>query len=202
MKRKNIIIAGCLILAVTVCSAQSKLFKNLSLGLNGGYTNYQTFTPEIFVQKNLTLFNRQFEPKVGINYRSVESSFQGVGHLATNSIGLFGEATIFPFHKYFFAGVRWELITLNRFTANAMKELNSNLSSIIFGGTNFYGTVGIDIPVFGKAGFRVYGMPGFKNYTVSDGRFSSGSYVFDGTIRESHTEFVYQLNAAIVIHLK
>ncbi|MDR2010346.1 MAG: hypothetical protein LBQ22_07680, partial [Bacteroidales bacterium] len=147
-------------------------------------------------------FNRPFEPKVGINFRNVESSFQGVGHLETNSIGLFGEATVFPFRKYFFAGVRWELITLNWLTSNAMKELNSNLSSITFSGTNLYGTVGIDIPVFNKIGFRLYGMPGIKNYTVSDGSFSSGSYVSDGTVQESHTEFVYQINAAVVIHLK
>jgi hypothetical protein len=55
MKRKSIIITGYLILAVTVCSAQSKLFKNLPFGISGGYTDCRTFTPEIFVQKNLTL---------------------------------------------------------------------------------------------------------------------------------------------------
>jgi hypothetical protein len=30
----------------------------------------------------------------------------------------------------------------------------------------------------------------------------SGDYVSNGTAQESHTEFVYQLNAAIVIRLK
>jgi hypothetical protein len=172
------------------------------MGISGGYTNYQTFTPEIFVQKNLTLFRLPFEPKVGINFRSVESGFLGVEHLETTSIGLFGEATVFPFRKYFFAGVRWELITLNRFTSNAMKELDLNLSSIIFSGTNIYGTVGIDIPVFNEVGLRLYAMPGIKTYMVSDGKFASGSYVVDGTVQENHADFVYQINAAIVIRLK
>jgi hypothetical protein len=199
---KRIIITGCLILLTTVCSSQSKIFTDLSFGISGGYTNYRTFTPEIFVQKNLTLFNRPFEPKIGINYRSVESSFQEIDNLETKSAGLFAEITIFPFHRYLFAGIRWDAITLNWLTDEALKKLDPDLSFIMFNGTNLYGIAGVDIPVSDKVGFRLYGMSGIKNYTVSDGTFSSGNYVSDGIARESHTDFVYQLNVGIVIRLK
>jgi hypothetical protein len=197
---KKIIIMAGLILSATVSPAQTKTVGNLSLGISGGYTNYQTFTPEVFVQKRFNLFQRPFEPKVGINYRSFETDFKGINQLDTKSIGLFAEAAIFPFHKYLFTGIRWELITLNWFTGEALNKLNSNMTSNVFSGTNLYGIVGIDLPVFKHIGFRLYGMPGIQQYKVSDGAFSSGDYVFEGTIQESHTKFVFQLNAGIVIH--
>jgi hypothetical protein len=199
---KRIIIIACLVLPAIVSPAQMKLFENISLGISGGYTNYQTFTPEIFVQKNASLFQRPFEPKVGITYRDVETTFKEINRLKTNSIGLFAEAAIFPFHKYFFTGIRWELITLNWFTDEAQNESNSNLASTVFSGTNLYGIAGIDIPLFKNIGLRLYGMSGIQQYKVSDGSFSFGSYVHDGTIQENHTEFVYQLNAGIILHLK
>jgi hypothetical protein len=199
---KKIIIIACLILPVAISSAQTKADGNLSLGISSGYTNYRTFTPEIFVQRNLSLFRYIFEPKVGITYRTFNSGFQGINQLETASIGLFAEVVVFPFRKYFFTGIRWELITLNWFTNEALNKLNSNTISNVFSGTNLYGIVGIDLPVFKQIGFRLYGMTGIQQYKVSDGVFSSSNYVFNGTIQENHTEFVFQLNAGIVIHLR
>jgi hypothetical protein len=181
--------------------AQTKKFEDFSIGASGGYTNYETFTPEVFGQIRTALFQCPFEPKAGISYRTFDAEFRGVDQLETKSIGLFAEATIFPFQKYFFTGVRWDLITFNWFTNSSLKKLDSDLSSIIFSGTSFYGIAGIDIPVFKKIRFRLYGMPEFQEYKVSDGNFSSGNYVSDGTIQESYTKFVYQVNLGLVIRL-
>jgi hypothetical protein len=198
--RKFFVIGYFVLLAIG--SAEAKVFENLSLGISGGYTNYRTLTPEFFVQKNLILFKRPFEPKVGINFRTFDRTSKEDDRMGTNSIGLFAEATIFPFHNYFFAGIRWELVTINWFAKDALQKSESTMFSSVFSGTNFYGIVGVDIPISKRVGFRLYGMSGIQQYKLSDGVFSSGNYAVNGPIQESHVKFVYQLNGGIVVHLK
>jgi hypothetical protein len=138
--------------------------------------------------------------KIGADYHSFDASFQGLNDLETQSVGLFADALIFPFHKYLFTGIRWDMITLNWLTGNAQKKLDTGPT--VFSGTSFYGIAGIDIPVLKTVSFRLYGMPGVQQYKVSDGNFSSGSYVSNGTIQENQTKFVWQVNASIVFRLK
>jgi hypothetical protein len=201
MKAK-IILTSCLVLLCMFSMAQTKAFEHFSIGVGGGYTNYQTFSPEIAIHTNFTAFQRPFELKAGVDYRSFDASFQTLNDLETKSVGFFVDASLFPFHKYFYAGVRWNLIDFNWLTDSALKKLESNLSSNAFSGTSFYGIAGIDIPVTQNISFRLQGMPGVQQYKISDGNFSSGSYVLDGTIQEDQVKFVWQVNAGIVIRLK
>jgi hypothetical protein len=147
----------------------------------------------------MTLFQRPFEPKVGVNFRTFDGSFKGNDRLTTNSIGLFAEATILPFHNYFFAGVRWELITINWVAKDVRPQSASTVSSGAYSGTNFYGIVGVDIPISKHVGFRLYGMPGIQQYRSSADTFSFGDY---NVTQENHVKFVYQFNVGIVVHLK
>jgi hypothetical protein len=199
---KKMFITLCLLPVCTIGIAQTKMFESISLGLSGGYTNDKTISSEIALQTGSILFQRPVEWRFGIDYRKFNTNFQKTDGLETKSVGLFADAVIFPFQKYFFTGIRWDLITLNWFTDNALEKLGSGMSSGIFSGTNFYGIVGIDIPVFKRINFRLSGMPGVQQYKVSDGNFSSGSYVSNGTVQENHTRFVYQLNATMIIRIK
>lgn len=199
---KKIILTSYMALLCMFCMAQTKAFEKISIGVGGGYTNYQTFSPEIAVHTNFTASQRPFELKIGADYHSFDARFHGLNDLETKSVGLFIDAIVFPFHQYFFTGIRWDLITLNWFTDDALKKLETNQSSNVFSGTSFYGVAGIDIPVFKKVSFRLYGMPGIQQYKASDGGFSSGSYVDNGTIQEEQIKFVWQVNVGIVVQLK
>jgi hypothetical protein len=198
---KKVIVFSCLVLVCTFCTAQNKSFRGISFGLGGGYTNFQTITQEGFVQLNFNIAQRPFEPKIGVSHHVFESSLGEIDHLESESVGLFLEATIFPFHKYFFAGFRADVITFNWLTNGALNRLNIGSSSDVFSGMNFYGIAGLDIPLFSRVNLRIYGMPGIQQYKISDGTFSSGNYVFDGTTQEESVGFVYQVNLGLVIRL-
>jgi len=182
--------------------AQTENKKGLSLGLGVGYTNYQTIAPEGFVQWNTNIAGRAFEPKAGISYQAFDAEYNGIEGLKSGGVGLFAEAVIFPFYKYFYCGVRWDFITINKLSDSALKKMGSSYSSNTFSGTDFYGIAGIDISVFKWLNFRLYGMPGVQQYKISDGTLSSGDYVTDGTVQEEHLNFVYRVNIGLVVRLK
>jgi hypothetical protein len=194
---RKIIIFICLIFAVTAGIAQDDQFRRWSIGVNGGFCNHRTFTIDGFVQYNEVWGGYKVETKMGLNYHRFEASFQTIDGLDTKSIGLFAEAIIFPFRNCFFVGVRWDLITFNQFTDKALKKLESSFStnalSGVFSGTNFYGIAGIAIPASKRINFRIYAMPGIQQYRVFN---STGR-----TLQSNHIDFVYQVNAGIVIQL-
>jgi hypothetical protein len=192
----------CLILSSVYCEAQTENSKGISLGLGAGYTNSQNIAPEAYLQWHFPVARRRFEVKGGVDYHAFDAKFNGLDGLKTKGAGLFAEAIIFPFHKYFYAGIRWDLITVNSLTKNTLNRMGSTNSSIVFSGSNFFGVAGVDFLLSRKIHFRLYGMPGVRQYKISDGTFSSGNYIVDGTTQESHYDFICQVNVGLVFRLK
>ncbi|GHT18491.1 hypothetical protein FACS189429_5110 [Bacteroidia bacterium] len=198
--KKNLLIIGVLFVC-TLCTAQTAFRDGVSLGIGAGFTNYKTVAPEVFLQLNKKIGRRlPLEIKIGLDHRKFDATFAGISDLPAEGVGLFGEATVYPFQKWFYAGLRWNIITVNWLTGNALNRIGSGLSSNVFAGTNIYAVAGVDVPVFKSMSFRVYAMPGLQQYKISDGSFSSGDYIVDGTVQEGHFKFAAQVNAAIVFH--
>ncbi len=188
-----------LVLIVCVQITSAKGFKGFSVGASAGYSNYQTMNAEAFFQVNLHIF----EPKAGLAYHAYTVSLGGVEQLKAGSIGLFMEGTVYPFRKYFYVGVRWELFNVNWFTNDAVTKLN-NISTKVpssFLGTNFYGIAGIDLPLTKSISFRAYGMPGIQVYSISNWQWSSGKIDVDMNSGSSRTQFVFQMNVGIAVKI-
>jgi len=180
----------------------AKGFESFSVGGSVGYSNHSTIGGEGFAQMMLMKGKPvRFGIKAGFTYSPFEAQFQGVKNLKTESVGFFAEGDFYPFRKYLFLGVRWELINVNWFTNDALQMLESDNSSIIFTGTCLYGVLGVSIPVWRNIYTNIYAMPGIQQYRVSDGSFSSGNYVIDGTEQENHVQFSGRLLVGISVKL-
>jgi len=187
------IITFCLLLVVTTGMAQSDSPKRWGIGINGGYCNDQTFTSEGFVRYAEIFKGYKVETKAGLNYHTFDSEFQSFDKLSTKSIGLFAEAIIFPFHNSFFTGIRWDFLTLNWLTDDALKQLETIYSrsafSGIFSGTNFYVLGGIQMPVAKKINLQLCIMPGIRQYKIYQESTKS--------LQSNHTDFIYQINLGV-----
>lgn len=178
----------------------AKGFENVSLGASVGYSNHGVVGAEVFLQGGLRLWERPLEVKAGVSYFPYQASFQQKDDLKTESVGLFAEGVIYPFYNYLFAGLRWEVINFNWFPQETLQALESNMSSITFTGSGFYGIVGISVPLWKNISLNIYAMPGLQQYKVSDGTFSSGSYT-TGREQESHVQFSFRALAGISVRL-
>ena len=185
-------------------------FEGISLGIGGGYTNYQTITVEGFCQANLTLGSLPFQPKIGFAYHSFTTDFESFKDLNVAGLGLFLEATIYPFRKYLFTGIRVEFNTnwyTNDYQIQQLKTTYEHPPYSILG-ISPYGIVGVDIPIVSRVNFRVYAMPGVRFYNVSNSNWQFSSS--DGLsvdlskrekLKESHVTFAGQINAALVVKI-
>jgi len=189
----RIIIIICLLLTVTTGVAQSDSSKKWGVGINGGYCNNQTFTSDVFVKYDEIFKGYEVETKAGLNFHSFNSEFQPFNKLDTKSVGLFAEVVIFPFHNAFLTGVRWDFLTLNWLTNNALDKIETAYSrsafSGVFSGTNFYVIGGIQLPVAKKVNFQLYAMPGIRQYKIYQQSAE--------TLQSNHTDFIYQINLGV-----
>ena len=190
------ILLTCLFSSV-ITFLSAKGFDGFSAGGSIGYSNNATIGAEVFAQGHI----KKFGIKAGFTYFPFEASFKNTNGLKTESVGFFAEGAFYPFRKYLFAGLRWEVINFNWLTNKALHTLEGDNSSIIFTGTGLYGVLGVTIPVWKRIYTNIYAMPGIRQYKISDGNFSSGNYVIDGTVQEEHVQFDFRLCVGIAVKI-
>jgi hypothetical protein len=188
---------------------QARVLDSLSIGLGGGYDSYNTLRGEIYLKSNIKLFNRKTEIKAGLNNRSYTLDFDNVKDLNASSVGFFGDIAIYPFNKGLFTGIRWELINFNWLSDDSKTKIENarNYSpTSMYTGTCIFLQIGYNFQFSDKIGIKLYGQPGFQEFTITNGSSSSGSYVQNGTtnnlISEDHTKFIYNINLSIEFKIK
>jgi len=191
----------CLLSATTI-SLFARGFESISLGANVGYTNHSIIGGEIFLQGGGQLWERPVNAKVGVSYFPYQASFRQRTDLHTESIGIFAEGVIHPFSNFLFAGFRWEGINFNWFSQESLQAIGSDMSFVLFSGTGFYGVVGASIPLSNNISLNLSAMPGFQNYRLADGLFSSGNFTTGGMHQENHILFNFRALAGISIRLR
>ena len=199
-----------LILMVTVLTSNlyAGITDSLSIGLGGGYSSYNTFRGEFYLKSELKVGNRNSEIKVGMNNRSYQLSFDKVSDLNASSIGLFGDFAIYPFNNGLFTGVRWELINFNWLSEESKNKIRNEKGyepTSLYTGTCLFFQIGYKFKISKNFGIKLYGQPGFQQFKISNGSFSSGSYVTDPSgdpIVEDHYKFIYNVNLSIEIKIK
>lgn len=185
------------------------ILDSLSIGLGGGYDSYNTLRGEIYLKSNNQLFNRKAEIKAGLNNRSYQLEFDGVKNLNAQSIGLFGDIAIYPFNKGLFTGLRWELINFNWLISESKKKVENEKKyspTSLYTGTCMFFQIGYHFQLSDKIGLKVYGQPGFQQFTITNGASSAGSYVQGSSatdlISEDHYKFIYNVNISFEFRIK
>lgn len=183
------------------------ILDSLSIGFCGGYDSYSTFRGEVYLKSD-KLFKLKSEIKVGLNNRSYDLEFDNLEDLNAQSICLFGDLAIYPFNKGLFAGLRWEFINFNWLTSESKSIIENERDyspTSLFTGTCAFLQIGYDFRLSDKIGLKLYGQPGFQQFKISNGSFSSGSYgqgsSTDDLIIEDHSEFIYNINLSIEFRL-
>ena len=199
-----------LIFTVIICASNvnAGITDSLSIGLGGGYSSYNTFRGEFYLKSDLKLGNRNAEIKVGMNNRSYQLTFDKVSDLNASSIGFFGDIAIYPFNKGLFTGLRWELINFNWLSSESKNRIRTERgyeATSLYTGTCLFLQIGYKFKISNNFGIKIYGQPGFQQFKISNGSFSSGSSVTNPSgdpIVEDHYKFIYNVNLSIEIKIK
>ncbi len=174
----------------------------LSLGIGGGYTNAYKIKEEIYLKIPATLFDKRSEIKTGLNFRPYKvRHFDDIYNLKANSLGIFADLAVYPFEKYIFVGVRWEVLTFNWLNSESKKRIeDTNMYRVVnmYTGTSAYLQAGTELPINDKMGFKIYALPGLQNYKIkSAGRYS---YVISYEKKsENQTRFVCDVNVSFEV---
>lgn len=207
MKMKRLFLVFALILLGTQLHAGA--LDSLSIGFGGGYDSYNTLRGEIYLKSDLELFNRKSEIKAGINNRSYQLDFDNVKDLNAKSFGLFGDVVIYPLNNGLFTGVRWELINFNWLTSDSKTKVENERNyspTSLYTGTCVFFQLGYKFQISDDFSLKLYGQPGFQQYQISNGSFSSGNYVQgtsdDDLIIEEYVDFIYNINLSIEFRIK
>ncbi|MDR1119709.1 MAG: hypothetical protein LBM08_02190 [Dysgonamonadaceae bacterium] len=196
------------VIVIFICSCipagMAKNFKGFSLVTNGGYSMGDATNVDIAFQPDFQFGKVFFEPKLGIMFHSFYIDYAGLDRLNTQSLGLFLEATLFPFQKYFFTGLRFELINVNAFSDVSVKRLEDKRLHypVNFPSFNLYGILGISIPLADRFSFRFSVIPGIRTYTTSDWNFKfRGSQATITLQEEPDVQFDCQFNIGFAVKL-
>src|SRR5574344_50502 len=182
---------------------------SLSVGFGGGYDSYNTLRGEVYLKSDLKLFNRKAEIKAGLNNRSYQLDFDNVKDLNAQSLGLFGDIVIYPLNKGLFTGVRWELINFNWLTSDSKTKVENERNyspTSLYTGTCMFFQLGYKFRLSDDFSLKLYGQPGFQQYQISNGSFSSGNYVHGTSVAdliiEEYVDFIYNINLSIEFRIK
>ena len=199
-----------LILTITILSSNlyAGITDSLSIGFGGGYNNYNTFQGELYLKSDLKIFNRNSEITIGMNNRLYQLTFDNVSDLDASSIGFFGDIAIYPFDKGLFTGIRWEFINFNWLSDASKTKIERERDytpTSSYTGSCLLFQLGYKFNISDDFGIKLYGQSGFQQFKISNGTYSSGSYVHtnssDDPIIEDHYEFIYNINLSIEIRI-
>lgn len=194
---KRILIA----IVVLVCScefAQAGYLDSLIIGAGGGVTNFESKKFEISTRKVYTSRKNPYELSFGMNYRTFEASFDSLGGLTANSIGLFAGVDIF-LYKGIFVGLRWDVATynwLNSASEDRFKERGKDYTPGPFMGMAFSFLAGFDAYLADRWNLRFLWQGGMHNYKISNGSFTVWNYSKDSkgaTKREGFFNYVQSI---------
>jgi hypothetical protein len=207
MKTKLLLLLLVMILPTTAF-AQKK--HDSYLGANVGYSGtYGTVYGAAYYSMGTTIFNRPAEIRMGLKQQGYQLDFAGIKDLDAMSVGIFGDAIIYPFNRGgFFLGLHWELLNFNWFTQKAKQKLLDEKNydtNILYTGTNLLAQLGYKFKLTEHFGLVLQGQAGLHSYNVSAGGFTSGSYTISDSNSpvqaERHLKFVYNLNLGFVVKL-
>jgi len=175
---------------------QAQSIENPQIGLGVGYNSFLYPEVEAHLQLDFTSFSKRTEVGIGLLGRSYNLDVGRATDLKANSIGLFGDIAIYPFDKYLFTGLRWELVNLNWFDGKSKTELKNEgyISNWSSAGTGIFLQIGTEIPLSPKSKMRLFVQPGVLAYDKPIG--DSSVYVQSGLAKVNKAQFICNINLA------
>ena len=164
----------------------------LSLGIAGGYSNFNYSSGEIYLKSDFNgILNRKLEMKIGINHRTYQLDLNHVSGIEIRSFSLFSDITVFPFNNGIFTGVRYQLLNTASLPESSEIKIrdtgyyeNMNLQT----GTGLYFQGGYQYHISDKFNVRLLGQPGVQYFTVHRMLSLSTSLPI-----ENHYQFVFDI---------
>ncbi|MFC3199509.1 hypothetical protein ACFOET_17965 [Parapedobacter deserti] len=193
---------------VVACLLEANAQQPMSIGLSGNYGSNNRFGGEIYLRKPIRLMQKDAEFKAGLATRSFPLSFDGVGSLNAASLGIFGDAAIYPFPRNgLFTGIRVEILNVSRFAKNssaAIERQRDYDAPQFFIGSAAFLQVGYRFPVSKGFALRFYGQRGMQYFFITNGDTSINGPNIDidlrgNAISEHHFRFIYNINLGIEI---
>ncbi len=185
------------VLLVFITNAYAGDFDTLTIGLAGGYNNYNTFKGELYLQADFNLLERKAEARAGLNNRDYQFDFDNINDLDARSVGFFVDLAIYPLRKGLFVGARWEMINFNWLTTGSRNKIETQrdyTGNLYYSGTCAFLQLGYNYNLNDFLALKIFGQPGFQNFSISNASPSN-------MILEDHFEFIYNINLGIDIKI-
>ncbi|WP_257670024.1 hypothetical protein [Parapedobacter tibetensis] len=165
-----------LLILATCFLPEATAQRRMSVGLSGNYGSYNRFGGEIYVRKPISLIRKDAEFKAGIVTRNYPLSFDGVENLEATSLGIFGDAAIYPFpDNGLFTGIRLEVLDFNWLATSSSAEIERqreyDMPPFFLGASAFF-QAGYCFAVSEGFALRLYGQPGVRYFLVTNGSTS------------------------------
>lgn len=174
---------------MAACLSEAAAQQPMSIGLSGNYGSNNRFGGEIYLRKPARLIRKDAEFKAGLATRNFPLSFDGVEGLQAASLGVFGDAAIFPFQGYgLFTGVRVEIFNIGRLTKGSSSEIERQReydSPKFLAGSAAFLQLGYRFPLTKGFALRIYGQPGMQYFFITNGETSINGPNIDVDLRET-----------------
>ena len=201
MKHRLLIIAIGLISFLNNGIA-SDLEKSRMIGLNGGLSQNNFISGDLYVGMALPFEQQNVEVNLGYSFFRNKTEYQGVRDLKFNSHGLFLEGNYFIIHGLY-GGVRFAL-NFNQVDKSSQAKFDDYSivdSPTFFTGIAGYGQIGYRQPISNKLSLKVQGQVGIHNYKIAEGYILIDNSSYDPRDAqygiETHADFLYNLSLGL-----
>lgn len=196
---------GFLLLVPFGLCAQEELDRS-ALGFSGSYGNRSIWGSEVNWNKRISMFNRTFELKAGLNYRSYALDVHGVSDLQARAVGVFGDLNYYPLQrKGLYVGLRIEPLSVNviRESSRIKYEAETGeLFAYVYSGSGYFLQVGHRFRLGKNVRLRLSGLPGIQQYQITPLGPVERKGIDGSDVIERYYRFIYQINAGVEFKLR
>ena len=184
---------------ILICLSSSAIEKDsLSVGLGWNFRSKYQLNGEIYLSLRNLLF-RSSDSKIGINVRNYSLHFDGVNYLQASSIGIAAEETFYPFKKFLFLGIRFDLSAdwLSRASKDKIKAERQYGMPLLYYNFIGYLEAGVNLELFKGCNFKLAVMPGVEDRGITNEFPHIGASTQTNIVREDKNNYLVQINFSL-----
>jgi hypothetical protein len=170
---------------------------SLSFGLSWNHRSKDRINGEIYVIRRNLLCN-SWDSKAGLVFRNYSLDFDGVTNLEASSIGVNFEETVFPFKKFLFLGLRFDLSAdlLSQMSKDKIDAQRGYIMPLIYYNSILSLLAGVNLEIISGLNLRLWVLQGVEDRGINNKSLSTS---LNGTniIRDNKNHYPNQLNLGI-----
>lgn len=189
---------------ILLCLSSSAIEKDsLSVGLSWNFRSKYMINGEIYLLFREVLF-RSSDSKIGINVRNYSLHFDGVHNLQASSIGFAAEETVYPFKKFLFLGIRFDLSAdwLSQASKDKIESERQYEMPLLYYNFIGYLEAGVNLELIKGCNLKLSVMPGVEDRGITNEFLHIGVSNVTNVVREDKNNYLIQINLSIEFKLK